>query len=146
VENGSAHFYCLLTTVYSLLMTMPTYEYKCFACNHAFEKFQSITAEPIKKCPECGKLKVRRLLGTGAGLIFKGSGFYITDYRSEGYKDAAKKAEGSPSSGGDAKPAEAGASTSTEAKPEAKPAAKTDAAPASAPKTEPKASKSAKKK
>jgi putative FmdB family regulatory protein len=69
---------------------MPTYEYKCGACDHTFEQFQSITAPPIRKCPVCGKLKVNRLLGTGAGLIFKGSGFYITDYRSETYKSAAK--------------------------------------------------------
>lgn len=69
---------------------MPTYEYKCEACGHQFEKFQSITADPIKQCPECGKKKVKRLIGTGAGLIFKGSGFYITDYRSDGYKAAAK--------------------------------------------------------
>jgi putative FmdB family regulatory protein len=69
---------------------MPTYEYKCEACGNQFEKFHSITAKPIRKCPKCGKNKVRRLLGTGAGMIFKGSGFYITDYRSEGYKSAAK--------------------------------------------------------
>lgn len=69
---------------------MPTYEYKCDACGAAFERFQSIMAAPIKKCPTCGKNKVRRLIGMGAGLIFKGSGFYITDYRSEGYKDKAK--------------------------------------------------------
>ena len=74
---------------------MPTYEYKCDACGHAFEKFQSITAAPIKKCPQCGKSKVRRLIGTGAGLIFKGSGFYITDYRDQSYKDKAKADSGS---------------------------------------------------
>ena len=70
---------------------MPTYEYECEACGHAFEKFQSIKAKPVRKCPECGKMKVRRLLGTGAALIFKGSGFYATDYRSRSYKDGAKK-------------------------------------------------------
>ena len=69
---------------------MPTYEYLCNNCGHAFEKFQSITAAPVRKCPECGKMKVRRLIGCGAGIIFKGSGFYETDYRSEGYKKAAK--------------------------------------------------------
>jgi len=57
------------------------------------EKFQSITANPIKKCPECGKMKLQRLLGTGAGLIFKGSGFYETDYRSESYKKGAENAK-----------------------------------------------------
>ena len=70
---------------------MPTYDYKCQACDHQFEKFQSITSSAIRKCPECGKLKVKRLLGTGGGIIFKGSGFYQTDYRSDGYKAAAEK-------------------------------------------------------
>ena len=70
---------------------MPTYDYKCQACSHQFEKFQSITSSAIRKCPECGKLKVKRLLGTGGGIIFKGSGFYETDYRSDGYKAAAEK-------------------------------------------------------
>src|SRR5213592_93586 len=69
---------------------MPTYEYKCSACGHAFEQFQSMSAPPVKKCPQCGKSKVKRLIGTGAGLIFKGSGFYITDYRDASYKDKAK--------------------------------------------------------
>ena len=69
---------------------MPTYEYQCVACGHAFEKFHSITAKPVKECPSCHKKQVKRLIGTGAGLIFKGSGFYITDYRSDSYKSAAK--------------------------------------------------------
>lgn len=71
---------------------MPTYDYQCGACGHTFEEFQSITASALKKCPECGKLKLQRLIGTGAGVIFKGSGFYETDYRSEGYKKDAKAA------------------------------------------------------
>jgi putative FmdB family regulatory protein len=68
---------------------MPTYDYVCDACGHEFELFQSIKAEPEKKCPECGKKKLRRLIGPGAALVFKGSGFYKTDYRSESYKKAA---------------------------------------------------------
>lgn len=68
---------------------MPTYDYVCDACDHRFELFQSITAEPEKKCPECGKRKLRRLIGPGAAIIFKGSGFYQTDYRSESYKSKA---------------------------------------------------------
>lgn len=69
---------------------MPTYDYKCDACDHEFELFQSITDSVKCKCPECGRLKLRRLLGTGAAIVFKGSGFYQTDYRSESYKKAAE--------------------------------------------------------
>ena len=65
---------------------MPTYAYECEACGHGFEEFQSITAKAKRKCPECGKLKLQRLIGPGAGIIFKGSGFYETDYRSSSYK------------------------------------------------------------
>lgn len=104
---------------------MPTYEYHCDACGHDFEKFQSMSAEPVKVCPHCGKKKVRRLIGTGAGLIFKGSGFYITDYRDKGYAEKAKAESG----GGESKPAETKADvkpTAAESKPaaETKPAAK----------------------
>ncbi|MCE2441218.1 MAG: zinc ribbon domain-containing protein [Candidatus Latescibacteria bacterium] len=59
---------------------MPTYDYACEACSHEFEHFQSITSSPLRKCPKCGERKLKRLIGAGAGLIFKGSGFYITDY------------------------------------------------------------------
>jgi putative FmdB family regulatory protein len=69
---------------------MPTYDYVCRNCDHAFELFQSMKDAPKKKCPECGALKLERLIGTGAGVIFKGGGFYETDYRSEGYKKAAE--------------------------------------------------------
>src|SRR5215471_10782432 len=69
---------------------MPTYEYQCDACEHNFDEFQSINDAPLKKCPQCGKLKLRRVFGPGAAIIFKGSGFYQTDYRSESYKKAAK--------------------------------------------------------
>jgi putative FmdB family regulatory protein len=81
---------------------MPTYDYKCKACDHAWEEFQSIKAPPTKKCPQCGKPKAERLIGPGAGLIFRGSGFYITDYRSESYKKSAE-ADKPPSSGGESK-------------------------------------------
>ena len=69
---------------------MPTYEYKCLECNHHFEVFQSMTAELLTKCEVCGG-KVKRLIGPGAGIIFKGSGFYETDYRSKGYRESAQK-------------------------------------------------------
>jgi putative FmdB family regulatory protein len=69
---------------------VPTYDYICEDCGYEFERFQTITARAIRKCPGCGKLSARRLLGTGAGIIFKGSGFYETDYRSESYKKAQK--------------------------------------------------------
>jgi len=78
---------------------VPTYDYKCRACGYAFEKFQSISAPAVRKCPRCGKLKVRRLIGGGSGVIFKGSGFYQTDYRSESYKKAAKAATEAASGG-----------------------------------------------
>lgn len=93
---------------------MPTYDYKCKACGHTWELFQSMSAKHVKACPECGRKTAERLIGTGAALLFKGSGFYETDYRSEGYKKSAEadKKGGSESTstaastGGDAKPAE----------------------------------------
>ena len=72
---------------------MPTYEYECQKCHHRFEVFQSIKDKPKKACPKC-RGRVKRLLGTGAGLIFKGSGFYITDYRKPSYREAATKESG----------------------------------------------------
>jgi len=80
---------------------MPTYEYACEACGHQFERFQSITAKPVRVCPSCGKRRVKRLLGAGAALIFKGSGFYATDYRSESYRADAKKAKDTSGGNGD---------------------------------------------
>ena len=97
---------------------MPTYDYKCAKCNHTWELFQSITAKPIKKCPACGANKAQRLIGTGAGIIFKGSGFYQTDYRSDSYKNAAKadqKTESSASS--DTSKSSSGESSTSSAKP-----------------------------
>ena len=84
---------------------MPTYEYHCDACAHNFDEFQSIKEEPLTKCPQCGKKKLRRVFGTGAAILFKGSGFYETDYRSESYKSAAKAEQeaGSKDSGKDGK-------------------------------------------
>ena len=72
---------------------MPTYEYLCQACGHAFELFQQMSDPVKKKCPECEKLKLKRLIGAGSAVMFKGSGFYETDYRSEAYKKDAKQAK-----------------------------------------------------
>lgn len=72
---------------------MPTYDYKCGNCDHTFEKFESMTARPAKKCPECKKMQLSRLIGAGAGIIFKGSGFYETDYRSKSYTEGKNNAK-----------------------------------------------------
>lgn len=80
---------------------MPTYEYECRACGYRFEKFQPITARAVRTCPKCKRRKVRRLIGSGAGILFKGSGFYQTDYRSESYRKAAEKEKASKSDGSD---------------------------------------------
>jgi putative FmdB family regulatory protein len=101
---------------------MPTYDYRCEACGHEWDMFQSMSADPEKKCPACKKKKAKRLIGTGAGLIFKGSGFYLTDYRSDSYKKSAAADSKSESGGTDG-----GAKTETkkpETKTESKPAAK----------------------
>ena len=112
---------------------MPTYEYACAKCGHEFEFFQSMKDKPLSVCPKdkCklkkwGKGRVKKLMGLGAGLIFKGSGFYITDYRSENYKQSAKKESSAgeskseaKSSGGGSKP---GAAKSESTKSESKPA------------------------
>src|SRR4029079_9464153 len=104
---------------------MPTYDCSCDACNHEFEVFEPITAQPQKKCPKCKKNKLRRLFGAGGGLIFKGSGFYQTDYRPDSYQKAAEadktKSESSDYSSKDS------SSSKSESKTEAKPAeAKSD--------------------
>lgn len=99
---------------------MPTYEYRCPSCGENFEKFQRMSDEPGAECPACGKPAERRL-SAGAGLLFKGSGFYITDYRSDSYKSEAK----SESGGGEKKGESGGAA----AKPEAKPEKKTESKP-----------------
>lgn len=81
------------------VFVMPTYEYACQKCDHTFEQFQSMRDDPLVRCPACGKKSLKRLLGGGSGLIFKGSGFYITDYRKGG------ASKGGESKGGEAKPA-----------------------------------------
>jgi putative FmdB family regulatory protein len=95
---------------------MPTYDYVCDACGHAFEEWQSFKDDALTKCPACKKKKLRRLFGGGAAILFKGSGFYETDYRSESYKSAAK-ADESPKA--DAKPADAKADAKTTSPPPA---------------------------
>ena len=97
---------------------MPTYEYACPKCGHQFEQFQSMRDEPLKKCPQCRKTGLKRLVGGGAGLIFKGTGFYITDYKkkSEGKKDGGegKAPESKPASPAEAKPAAPTSKASTD--------------------------------
>lgn len=104
---------------------MPTYDYVCHACGHTFELFQSMKDAVKRKCPKCGKSKLERLIGTGAGVIFKGSGFYQTDYRSDGYKKAAdaEKKPAADSGAKDKKPDSGGAGGAGSKKAEAKPAA-----------------------
>ncbi|MDX2132558.1 MAG: zinc ribbon domain-containing protein [Planctomycetota bacterium] len=104
---------------------MPTYEYRCTACRHEFEQFQSIKAPTLRTCPSCGKKALERLIGTGGAVIFKGSGFYQTDYRSESYREAAKKdappaatAADAPAPKPDSASAPAGASANGKGKPE----------------------------
>ena len=101
---------------------MPTYDYECDDCGHAFELFQSISEPVKKKCPDCGKPKLRRLFGTGAAIIFKGSGFYQTDYRSDGYKQkaAAEKSASAPPAVPDSKSGGDSGAASSAPKKEAK--------------------------
>jgi putative FmdB family regulatory protein len=118
---------------------MPTYDYKCDACGNTWEQFQSMSAAPTKRCPKCGKNKARRLIGTGAGLIFKGSGFYITDYRDAGYKDKAKaEAGGGESTPSDGTKSETKPDTKSESKLADTPKPAAEAKPKTEPKTEPK--------
>ena len=99
---------------------MPTYDYECDACGHEMEIFQGITEPVKKKCPECGKKKLRRLFGTGAAIVFKGSGFYQTDYRSDSYKKGEKAAKDAKSKNSDSKSKSKG-SDKKSAKSESKP-------------------------
>jgi putative FmdB family regulatory protein len=91
---------------------MPTYEYQCDACGHMFEVFQNMSDAVKRKCPKCGKPKLQRLIGTGAGVLFKGSGFYETDYRSESYRKAAESENKPAESKQDSKPKESTGSAS----------------------------------
>jgi len=103
---------------------MPTYDYRCNACEHEFELFQAMSAGVKKKCPECGKLKLERLIGIGAAVMFKGSGFYETDYRSESYKQGAEADKKAKEPKKDTK-----AETKSESKSESKPEKKKDPKP-----------------
>ena len=103
---------------------MPTYDYECDACGHDFELFQQISENPKKKCPECGKQKLRRLFGTGAALMFKGSGFYQTDYRSESYKKASEADKKTTESSSGKGESSSKSETKSESKSESKPAKK----------------------
>lgn len=108
---------------------MPTYEYECQKCGHQFEEFQSITADPLKSCVSDGcRGKVKRLIGGGGGLLFKGSGFYITDYRSEGYKKAEKadRKESGASTSGEKSGKSKDDSKSTSSSPKKETSSKTD--------------------
>jgi putative FmdB family regulatory protein len=91
---------------------MPTYDYVCDGCDHRFEEMQSFSAQPLKTCPSCGTEKLRRLFGTGAAILFKGGGFYETDYRSDAYKSAAKSESEAPKPTTTEKPASGGSGAS----------------------------------
>ena len=131
---------------------MPTYEYRCKACCHEFEEFQSITAPVLKKCPSCAKAKLERLIGIGSAVMFKGGGFYETDYRSESYKNAAKadadaskpKSESSDSGGKSETKSDTKSENKSDSKSASKPA-KTDTKSESKPKADPKPAKPGKK-
>ena len=107
---------------------MPTYEYVCDACEHQLEEFQAMSEKPLKKCPKCGKRKLRRLFGTGAAVLFKGSGFYQTDYRSESYKSAAKAEQDATKPPAADKTATNGTASKTASETTGKPAKKTSKA------------------
>ena len=115
---------------------MPTYDYRCRKCGHSYELFQAITAKPVKRCPACGKLAAQRLIGTGAAVIFKGSGFYETDYKRAGAAKpaceggsgdkSASKSESKPESKGDSGKKPGGEACKNCSKAESCPAAKTE--------------------
>jgi len=110
---------------------MPTYDYKCKACGHAFELFQSMSDSSKRKCPACGKNTLERLIGTGAAVLFKGSGFYQTDYRSDSYKKAAEADKPASDSKAESKDAKTASTTEAKSAPEK---SKTETKPATPPK------------
>lgn len=130
---------------------MPTYDYVCKACDHRFEEFQAMSAKVLRTCPKCGKKSLERLIGIGAGVLFKGGGFYETDYRSEAYTKAAEAEKKSGEPKADAK-SDSKPDTKTESKSEAKSDSKSESSSskpdkADAPKADkPKADSSAKPK
>ena len=101
---------------------MPTYDYRCDECEHTFEYYQPITSKPLRRCPKCGRNRVTRLIGTGGGVIFKGSGFYQTDYRSADYHKSVKaeSSSGNSSNADNAKTGSTEPATTTPAKAKAK--------------------------
>ncbi len=128
---------------------MPTYDYQCAACGHRFEHFQSMTSKVLRKCPSCGKSKLERLIGAGAGFLFKGSGFYITDYRSDSYQAAQKAERGGTGAKDAAAPTPAAADSGSASTPASAPSATSSSsastpAPASATKSSAKSGKSGK--
>lgn len=123
---------------------MPTYDYLCDACEHSFEEFQSMSDPVLQKCPGCGKRKLRRLFGTGAGIIFKGSGFYETDYRRKNGMKEGRKAE-ADAKGGEGK-AESKPDSKAESKSDPKPESKPDPKPVPRPASKPGSPKSPGKK
>src|SRR5258706_8215568 len=109
---------------------MPTYDYKCKACGNRLEIFQSMTESPKRKCPACGKNALERLIGTGAAILFKGSGFYQTDYRSDSYKKAAEADRPASEAKSESKDAKTASTTEAKSAPEK---GKTESKPASPP-------------
>lgn len=128
---------------------MPTYDYRCSACKHEFEQFQSMKDKPLRTCPACKKPRLERLIGTGGAIIFKGSGFYQTDYRSDGYKKAAD-ADKPADKPAESKPSDAKTTSTTESKTankaEGSGGSASSSKPAPSPKSETKPAKHAKAK
>ena len=99
---------------------MPTYEYVCRACRHEFERFQPITSSPVRTCPKCGRKRVERKIGIGAAVLFKGGGFYETDYRSESYRKTEEAEKKETEKASEKKPAEIAKPTDSKVAPAAK--------------------------